>query len=360
MFSKVLVALYAFLLFNLIVTAHEWGHFITARKFGIRVKEFALGMGPRILKIERGETIYSLRIFPIGGFCAMQGEEGVEEPPKDQNSQVVFDPSRSFRIKPAWQKAIVMLAGIVMNFFLGVLLSIVLTSMDSRVFSTTIDGFADSYFYSDSIDKLKVGDKIVSINGYKTHVLRDIKFAAKLSSPDQCEIDVIRNGEMVKVFDDIIYTDENGSNSLSIELKAIEKNPISIVSYAFTDVGSMMRNSWNSIVKLVSGKLSIQQLSGPIGLASNVGRIASSESVLPALVKITAMATMFSIAVGVFNGMPFPALDGGRVVFLIPEIFTGKPVNAKIEQFINIVGFLLIMVLTVFIAYNDIVSFGRS
>ena len=358
--SRILVGIYAFLLFNIIITAHEWGHFITARKFGIRVKEFALGMGPRILKLERGETIYSLRVLPIGGFCAMQGEEDLDEPPKDQKPDTSFDPSKSFRTKPAWQKAIVMLAGIFMNFVVGIILSIILTSISSNVFSTTINGFSDFYSYSDSPERLKVGDKIISINGYKTHVIRDIQFASKLSSPDQCEIDVIRNGEMIRLYDDIIYTDELGNNNLMVTLEPIEKNPISVVSYAFTDIGSIIRNSWNSILKLVSGKLSLKKMSGPIGLASSVGKIASSESILPAIVKITSMATMFSVAVGVFNGIPFPALDGGRFVLLIPEMITGKPVNIRVEQAINIIGFVLIMIFTVIIAYNDIVSFRGS
>lgn len=356
--SFILVCMFAFLFFNFVIVAHEWGHFITARKFGVRVKEFAVGMGPKIFKFKKGETIYSFRAFPVGGFCAMQGEDSLEASSKDGETEDIIDPTRSLRNKPAWQKAIIMLAGIFMNFIVGIIISIILTAFGGPIYSNVISDLSDSYPESYSSGKFQSGDEIIAINKYKVHVSRDIKYAIRMSNSDECEIDIIRNGQPLKIFTNLTIGASEGAKSIEINFVSVDKNLINVVNYAFNDVISIMRNSVNSLVMLLTGKLSMKNVSGPIGIASNVGEIASKNSYGDAIFCITNMMMVISIGLAVFNAIPFPALDGGRVLFLIPEIFTGKPVNAKIEMAVNALGLIFILGLTVLIAYSDIRSWG--
>ena len=358
--QSLIVYLFAFLLFNFVIMAHEWGHFITAKKFGVKVNEFAIGMGPKIIKFERGETTYSLRLFPVGGFCALEGEEDSEKYDKNKNSKndtKKSDAKRSLRAKPAWQKAIIMIAGVFMNFLVGVILSIFLTSAKGNIYSTKIRSIVTSSGeYIESENLLKPGDEIIAIDGYKVHVLRDISFAATISNDNQFQIDVIRDGKFTSLKDvSLVSTDAEGNKQLAITFETMEKNFINIVNYAFTDVGSLIRNSWNTVIGLIKRKISIKDLSGPVGIATQIGGIASQEKNLgPALLRITTFMMMISISLGVFNILPFPALDGGRVVMLIPEVVTGKPVNQKVEEIINTAGIILLIGLMIFVTYNDV------
>ncbi len=357
--QSLIVYVFAFLLFNFVIMAHEWGHFITAKKFGVKVNEFAIGMGPKIIKLERGETTYSLRLFPVGGFCALEGEEDSEKynKNKNQSQSQKNDTSRSLRSKPVWQKAIIMIAGVFMNFLVGVILSILLTAAKENVYSTKISTIsASSGEYIESENLLKPGDEIIAIDGYKIHVPRDISFAATVSNDNQFQVDIIRNGKFTSLKNvPLVSTDAEGNKHLMISFETIDKNFINIVNYAVTDVGSLIRNSWDTVIGLIKRKISIKDLSGPVGIATQIGGIASQEKNLgPALLRITTFMMMISISLGVFNILPFPALDGGRVVMLIPEVITGKPVNPKIEEIINTAGIILLIGLMIFITYNDV------
>lgn len=364
--SSILVCIFGFLLFNFIIMAHEWGHFITAIKFGVKVKEFAIGMGPRVIKFQKGETIYSLRLLPIGGFCAMEGEEDSEfsDDDKDSKEKKVIDPSRSLRNKAPWQKAIIMVAGIFMNFIVGLTLSIILTCCDSSLHTNVVKTVSNDTVNLSSVsefEKLKEGDKIISINGYKIVVNRDLKHAIRLSENGLCELDVIRNGQLVKIRTDITDDKSDGAQLVNVTFEPMEKNLMSVTSYAFADVISIMRTSIDSIIKLFTGKISIKKLSGPIGVASSVGDVAlKNKNIGSAIFSVTNMMMLISLGLAVFNAVPFPALDGGRVILLIPEVIMGRPVNPKVEMIINAVGFLAVLVLTGIIAYNDIMSWGSK
>lgn len=353
--QSLIVYIFAFLLFNFVIMAHEWGHYITAKKFGVKVNEFAIGMGPKIIKFERGETTYSLRLFPVGGFCALEGEEDSEKYNKNKNQK--SDTKRSLRSKPAWQKAIIMIAGVFMNFLVGVILSIFLTASKENIYSTKINSIVTSSGeYIESENLLKPDDEIIAIDGYKIHVLRDVSFAATVSNDNQFQVDVIRDGKFKSLKDvSLVSTDAEGNKSLAVTFKTIDKNFINIINYAVTDVGSLIRNSWGTIIGLIKRKISIKDLSGPVGIATQISGIASQEKNLgPALLRITTFMMMISISLGVFNILPFPALDGGRVVLLIPEVITGKPVNQKVEEIINTAGIILLIGLMIFITYNDV------
>ena len=354
-----IVYIFAFLLFNFVIMAHEWGHYITAKKFGVKVNEFAIGMGPKIIKFDKGETTYSFRLLPIGGFCALEGEEDSEKNNNkiNKNNNQENNTNRSLRSKPAWQKAIIMIAGVFMNFLVGVILSIFLTASKENIYSTRISSItAISGEYIESENLLKVGDEIVSIDGYKIHVPRDISFAATVSNDNQFQIDIIRDGKLISLKDiSLVSTNAEGERSLAIAFETIDKNFINIVNYAVTDVGSLIRNSWDTIIGLVKRKILLKDLSGPVGIATQIGGIASQEKNLgPALLRITTFMMMISISLGVFNMLPFPALDGGRVVMLIPEVITGKPVNQKVEEIINMIGVILLISLMIFVTYNDV------
>ena len=348
-----LVFIFAFVMFNLIILAHEWGHYITAIKFGVRVNEFALGMGPQIFKIKKNDTVYSIRAFPIGGFCAMEGEEKTSD-----------DKKHSFREKSAWKRMIIISAGAIMNIIVGFFLSVFVTSFQKDIFSTRISSFSKDAV-SNSSNGLRVNDEIISINGYKTHIDQDIIVAISLSSGSNLKIDVIRNGEFVRLENVSFNTREvNGKKvaDLDFSLCRKEKNFINTMIYSSTNVGSTVRTTWMGLIGLIRGKFTIKDLAGPVGLASCVGTITDehlkndNKNIFPAMMNIVSFMMMISISLGVFNLIPFPALDGGRILLLIPELVAKKKVSEKMEEVFNTIGFSFLMILAIIVTCSDVLK----
>lgn len=344
---QVLLGIIAILLFGLIIFIHELGHFVTAKLSGIRVNEFALGMGPTLFHFKKGETQYSLRAFPIGGFCAMEGED--EESEDD----------RAFNKKPVWKRILVVIMGAVMNIVLGLILMMIILGQQPAFNSTTIAQFSTGA--ATQAAGLQVGDTFTNIDGYKIYGDRDLSFALSTANPEKIDIEVLRNGKMISFQDVKLNTKTtNGKKILALDffVKAIPKNPGTLIAKSAQDTVSTVRMVWYSLVGLISGKFGFNDVAGPVGAASAIGEAANiglQQSFMAALNNIIMMMMMITVNLGVVNLMPFPALDGGRLVFLIVEGIRRKPVNPKYEGWVNAAGFCLLIGLMVVVTFNDII-----
>lgn len=347
---NVLIIIIGVLLFNLIILSHEFGHFFWAKKFGVKVNEFALGMGPRILKFQKGETLFSLRMLPVGGFCAFDGGEDKEN-----------DGPNSFEKKPAWQKMIIMAFGAIMNLFLGFVMMIALLAPNKQFASTTIDRFDEN---AKSIQTgLQAGDRIVKINGAKIDTYKDLTFNLMADGKNKFNMEVVRNGQDYQLdnveFDTV--ENENGKNIMKLDfyVTPIENNFGTLMRQSFLDTISTVKTSWASLAGIITGRFSIRDMSGPIGLANVIGEATNEglkQSVWVAIANIVSVMAMLTISLGVFNLLPLPALDGGRIMFLLFEMITRKKVNAKYEGWVHAFGFLLFIVSMLYISYSDILK----
>ncbi len=346
--TTALLIIIGILLFNLVVFAHELGHFFTAKSFGIKVNEFAIGMGPQIFKFTKNDTVFSLRLFPIGGFCSMEGE--------DEESS---DPS-AFGKKAAWKRTIVVVTGAIMNIILGFLMTLILLAQSPKLTSTTIAGFQPNAVSPSS--KLAAGDEILKIDGAQVYSYKDLAFDLTVDGKSNFDIEVKRGNETVNLKNVIFKTEVNEKGKsvtiLDFYLKATNKNFWTLIKQTFFDTISTVKIVWMSLVGIITGRFAFNNISGPIGITSVIGQ-ASAEglktSFLMAINNIIAIMAMITINLGVVNLLPLPALDGGRLIFLIFEMITRKKINPKYEGWIHAVGFFLFIALMILISYSDIV-----
>ncbi len=343
----ILLIIIGVLLFNLIVFMHELGHFAAARAFGIKVIEFALGMGPKIWKTVKKDTVYSLRAFPIGGFCSMEGEDEESDSPD------------SFEKRAVWKRMIVIAAGAIMNMILGFLMILFLLAQNSKFASTTISKFDDTAVSSSS--GLLVDDTITAVDGFKTYTVTDLKFSLSADGKETFNIDVIRNGEKIHLKDVKfgVNTNENGRTSTIIDFypKYIDKTFGTLLRQAFLDTVSTVKVVWFSLVGMITGRFSAKNVMGPIGITSVIGEVASEGlkvSPMAAINNIINFMAMITVNLGVVNLLPLPALDGGRLLILLFELITRKKLKAKHEGWIHAIGFILLIGLMILIAFGDI------
>lgn len=441
--TTIALILIGVLLFELIIFIHEFGHFITAKKSGIKVNEFSLGMGPKIFSFGKGETKYSLRIFPIGGFCAMEGED--EESPEP----------RAFNNAKVWKRMIVIIAGAVMNIILGFVLMFVVVVQQDAYSSTEVQSFPATSF--SSCTGLQSGDVIKEINGYGISTSMDFNYpisTAELKTVDGSTLEIYkedcgnnlynmavslvqdknnklsdeqvskvnellskstneivkaqskedafsvyenyykkindacgikdykvekiveketrkrytadilveRNGEekLLKNVQFFTYTTKDNSDpqvSIDFYVKPIEKTFGSVISQTFKQTISTCKMIYASLGGLLTGKFGLKDMSGPIGIASAVTTVASeslSSGFMSAVNSIIYVMMIITVNLGLFNMLPFPALDGGRFVFLIIEAIRGKSVPRKVEAIVNGIGMGLLILLMILITANDI------
>ena len=441
--TTIALILIGVLLFELIIFIHEFGHFITAKKSGIKVNEFSLGMGPKIFSFGKGETKYSLRIFPIGGFCAMEGED--EESPEP----------RAFNNAKVWKRMIVVIAGAVMNIILGFVLMFVVVVQQDAYSSTEVQSFPATSF--SSCTGLRSGDVIKEINGYGISTSMDFNYpisTAELKTVDGSTLEIYkedcgnnlynmavslvqdknnklsdeqvskvnellskstneivkarskedafsvyenyykeindvcgikdykvekiveketrkrytadilveRNGEekLLKNVQFFTYTTKDNSDpqvSIDFYVKPIEKTFGSVISQTFKQTISTCKMIYASLGGLLTGKFGLKDMSGPIGIASAVTTVASeslSSGFMSAVNSIIYVMMIITVNLGLFNMLPFPALDGGSFVFLLIEAIRGKSVPRKVEAIVNGIGMGLLILLMILITANDI------
>ena len=358
--TVVLKILAAILIFGLLIFVHELGHFLVAKWMGIRVNEFALGMGPRLLKFGKKETVYSLRLFPIGGFCAMEGEDADSEDP------------RAFGNRPVWRRILVVVAGVCMNFLLGYLLLLIALGVciqpengsEKAVYnSTTVATLAEQTLPYQT--GLRPGDRIVRANGKR--IVTDIDLAMILQSDEDGVLDmtVVRDVDGVSqkvVLSDVTFplvTAEDGTRYLSYEFRVmpVEKTVWSTVARAGKLEWSYATLVWRSLGDLISGKYGLNELSGPVGTADIIGdavQDAVQSASLNGLYSLLMIVVLITVNLGVFNLLPLPALDGGRLVFLLWEVIFRRPIPAKYEGLVHTIGFILIILFSVVVLFSDI------
>ena len=375
---RILVAL---LLLSVVVTIHEFGHFIVAKLVGIKVNEFAIGMGPRLLKWGKGETVYSLRALPVGGFCAMEGEdEGAPTPSAlggnaDRDSTpAVGDDSRSFAKKKAWQRLLVIVAGATMNLVLGCVLLLVYNGLlqephpayDGVLFATTTiaDLKEDTPAYQSG---LRPGDTIIEINGRR--ILMDTDFTMEMQNDADGVLQMVvrrevdgetKKVELDAVKFDLVKDEESGQQYLKYDfiLYGEERTLWNTITHSAKQEVSIATIVMRTLVDLVEGDYGINDLSGPVGtvdvIADVVGETVNTPNPLIAWQNLVFLMILITVNLGVFNLLPLPALDGGRLVFLIWEVITRKPVPQKYEALVHFVGIILLLLLMVFVTYSDI------
>ncbi|MDE7303907.1 MAG: site-2 protease family protein [Oscillospiraceae bacterium] len=328
--------------FCLIIIIHELGHFTVAKLCGIRVDEFAIGMGPAIFKKRKGDTLYTVRLLPIGGFCAM-GEDEERETPD------------SFRQKPVWARMATIVAGAVMNLILGFILSAVLILVDGGAVSTKIVWFADdavSLKYG-----LQLEDTIVKINGVRTFSVKDITYQLGNDEDGVVDFVVKRGGETVVVngVKFAMETDEEtGKNTLLYDFKVLKEKvtPANIFPYAFKNSVYYGRIVLMSLRDIIAGKYGLNDLQGPVGIVTVISDVSEQSGFDFSF--ILDIATLVTINIGIFNLLPLPALDGGRFVFLLVEAIRRKSLKAETEGMIHFVGFAALMLLMIFVTFNDV------
>ena len=348
----------ALIVFSAVIAIHEFGHFAVAKLCGIQVNEFSIGMGPVLWKKTRKGTQYSLRALPVGGFVALEGEESPEsqqaEAARDAQEQPIAENAGiPLNDAPVWQRALVMAAGAFMNFVLGfAVLIILVTAQDGAITSRTIYSIEDGALCGQT--GLQTGDKILAVNGRRCFVANDIIYELVRTEAYRADFTVERNGQKVELPDVQFDTWQDGSGethmNLGFVVYGIKKTPVSVLKEAWNSTLYYGRIVFTSLADLVRGRESINNLSGPVGIVTAIGQAASYgwQDLLELLALIT-------INLGIFNLLPFPALDGGKVVFLIVEGVTGRAVPEKLQSALTIAAFGLLFGLMIFATYNDII-----
>ncbi len=342
----------AILIFGVLIAVHELGHFLAAKACGVRVNEFAIGMGPAIFKKTKGETTYALRVLPIGGFCAMEGEEEDSDDPSALNNQ-------SF-----WRKLLIFAAGAIMNFLTGLLIILVLYAGAKAFYSPTITDFAEGCPL-ERADGLQVGDRLLSIDGEKIYVYSDVGLLLGLNKDGTFDLVVQRGDETITLQDFPMergeYPDQNGNmyTGFGLFFGAEEATFFSRIKYSWNNAIDFARMVRLSLEMLLSGEAGVQDLSGPVGIVSTITEVGQqSETVGAAVENIAYLAALIAVNLAVMNLLPFPALDGGKIFFLVVNqislLLIKKKIPPKFENYIHIAGLVLLLILMAVVMFQDI------
>ena len=360
--SFLITLIAALFVFSAVIAIHEFGHFTVAKLCGIQVNEFSIGMGPAIWKKIHKGTQYSLRALPVGGYVALEGEES---PESQQAEAAREDPAlenpippeqrtgKSLNEAPVWQRMLVMAAGAFMNFVLGfVVLLILILAQEGPITSKTIYAIQDGALCGQT--GLQAGDEVVAVNGRRCFVANDMIYELVRTEQYRADFTVKRNGQTVELPDVQFDTwqDEDGQThmSLGFTVYGIEKTPLSVLKEAGNSVLYYGRIIFTSLADLLRRRESINNLSGPVGIVSAIGQAASY-----GWQDLLQMLALITINLGILNLLPFPALDGGKVVFLAIEGITGHAVSEKLQGSLTVAAFALLFGLMIFATYNDII-----
>ena len=392
--SFIVTFIAAVFVFSAVIAIHEFGHFMVAKLCGVQVNEFSIGMGPVLCKRVRKGTQYSIRALPVGGFVALEGEESPEskqaeentdEEPLSPHSDADSSPSRGAKADagkpdlpplsgevaeptgsdgevspsgiplneaPVWQRALIMLAGAGMNFVLGfVVMAILITAQSEPITSKVLYQVEENALCGQT--GLQAGDKILAVNGRRCFVANDILYELMRTEDYTADFTVLRDGKKVELpgvqFD--TWQDDRGEThmSLGFTVYGIKKTPLNVLKEAGNSVLYYGRIIFASLSDLLRGRESINDLSGPVGIVTAIGQAASY-----GWQDLLEMLALITVNVGIFNLLPFPALDGGKVVFLLIEGVTGHAVPEKIQSGLIVAAFALLFGLMIFATYNDI------
>ena len=330
----------AIFLFLILIIIHEFGHFIAAKLLGVRVNEFAVGFGPKLFSKKWGETNYAFNLIPLGGYCAMEGE--------DEDST----DSKAFCNKAAWRRFLIVVMGAVFNLLLGVIIVAIILAPTDRFATTTIAEFSENAVSVQS--GLKENDKILKVDGRRIFTTYDLSYAFTNVNDGKVDIQVLRDGKKTEL-SDVKFASETmeGIDFLTVDFKVygqektfgtyIENTVKTSVSYCVV--------IWRSFIDLISGKYGISAVSGPVGVT-----VVIADAARQSLRNLLPLMAFISINLGIFNLLPIPALDGGRLLFILLEMIFRKPVPQKYESVVHTVGFILLIGFMVLIVAKDILS----
>lgn len=377
-------ALVTIIMFLVMISLHEFGHFITAKLMGFKILEYAIGFGPAIWKSRKSDIQYSLRIIPFGGYCKFEGED---EDSKDE---------RAFSNQPVWKRIIVVAAGGLCNVVLGFLLFLVIIPFTSPISTNYVKDVVPNSFVQEA--GLMPNDKIIEINGKKVSFYNDITlYTREFNANTECSIIVKRDGEKYELnfkptqsevtfdygedgirvsesingepADESFYKYGDGAErneeligkSETIERLIIgfvpvqeEVNALNIWKEAWNETKFVVKLVYNSLWQMVTGRVGVEQMSGPVGVVSEINTAVNSGR--GSWLYILNLTALLTINLGIFNLLPIPALDGGRLFFMLIELVTRKRIPPEKEGMVHTIGFMLLIGLIIFISYNDILK----
>ncbi|MBO5409135.1 MAG: site-2 protease family protein [Clostridia bacterium] len=328
--TAILTAVCVILIFGLIILIHELGHFVTAKLFGVTVHEFAIGMGPKLFGKQLGETFYSVRLIPMGGYVKMEGED------EDSESEGAFSK------KKPWQRFIILFAGAFMNLLLGLSLLVILNSVNPE-FSVIPTMQIESTMPGMGAEQAGIlpGDKLLEIDGSRVFTQLDLNLT--MSEKETVSVTVARNGE--KLDFQVPLTE----GKIGIIRKVEDKHLWNVLSYSYFEAFSIVKLTYQSFFGMFTGAVSVDQMSGPVGIVTEIGN-----AVQQGFLDVLFLALLISLNLGVVNLLPLPALDGGRIVFVLWEMITRKKLKPEHEGIVHFIGFILLIVFMLYITKNDI------
>ena len=355
----------AVFVFSAVIAIHEFGHFTVAKLCGVQVNEFSIGMGPALFKKVWHGTQYSVRALPVGGYVALEGEESPESKQAEAENHVEADsadeeptiPPEQRTGKPlneaaVWQRVLVMAAGAFMNFVLGfVVLVLLIATQSDPITSRVIYSVDDGAMCGQT--GLQTGDEVIAVNGRRCFIANDMIYELMRTAEYKADFTVKRDGKTVELpgvqFD--TWQDDSGETHMNLGFKVygIAKTPLNVIKEAGNSTLYYGRIIFTSLVDLIRGRESINDLSGPVGIVTAIGQAASY-----GVRDVCELLVLITINLGIFNLLPFPALDGGKIVFLLIEGITGWAVPEKIQGGLTVAAFALLFGLMIFATYNDI------
>ena len=341
--------IYFIIILGIIVIVHEFGHFIIGKVSGVTVEEFAIGMGPKLIGFNKNGTDYSLRLFPIGGYCKFKDEDGLQS----ENGEIT---DGSFNSVSVWKRISIVTAGPIFNMVLTYVLCIIICS-GSGVVLPVVNEIMDGYPAQEA--GFQSGDKIIKINGKRIYTTSDMNLVTMLSPGEPLEIVYGRNGEQFSV-EVTPKKDENGSYLIGFgNFGQYEHSKgLRVFKHAYYNARYYFNIVFESLRMLFGGQVTLDDMAGPVGMAQMVSDIESEarqvydiKTVMMVMVSLTAM---LSVNIGIMNLLPIPALDGGRLVFLLIEAVRGKPIPVKYEAAIDGVFMLLLFGFMIVVSFNDV------
>jgi len=350
--ARILYILLAIVLFGILIAIHEFGHFFTAKLFRVKVNEFAIGMGPQIWSKKKGETQYSLRALPIGGYCAMEGED-----------EDTGDP-RAFSRQAAWKKIIILCAGSIMNFLLGLVIVVALYMNVTQTQLPVITEFAEG-FRNEGETGLMVGDRITRVDGHGIWYYDNVIMFLGRNDGNGVDLEVERNGEKIVLNDFQMPIREytyKGNTYRGFGLIFGDSEPLSLVGrlrLGVVQTVDYVRTVWISLGDLITGRVGLDQMSGVIGVVDSVSEIgASSASVWDGILNVFSVMALIAVNLAVMNLLPIPALDGGRILFILLNgviwIIFRKKIPERYEGYVHTAAFFLLIVFMLLVAFKDV------
>ncbi len=346
--GKVWPFLIAIFFFGLLIFFHELGHFIFARIFGVKVNEFAMGMGPALFKFKKKDTLYALRLFPIGGYCAMEGEDSESA---DEGA---------FCNKKAWKRFIIVAAGGTVNIIMGIIIvMIMLGTADDLIATPKIHSFTEDAV--SNTQGLKKDDVLYKINGRRVFSDYDVSYFMSTDDDGVFDLIVRRGGKKVSLSDVKFKTEEmeiDGEKRLMIVydfiVVGVEPTLVNVIPNGFKTSVSYARLVYMSLFDLITGKYHVSDLSGPIGTVNYIADAASESVKDTDFTFLYVLLALIAINIGLFNLLPLPALDGGRLLFILIEMVARRPVPRKFEGWVHAVGMVLLLGLMALVSFSDI------